>query len=123
MTTHLARQLLHPLPVVALAAALAIGAAGCGDDKGSNGGEAGTQISIKDFTYSPDPLVAKVGDTITVTNNDGTPHTLTADDGSVTTGDLEGSESGRVKLAKAGTLTYHCEIHGQSMKGSIKVSA
>jgi len=43
----------------------------------SGGGKA---ISIKSFAYQPATIQAKVGDTITVTNNDNTPHTVTSDD-------------------------------------------
>jgi plastocyanin len=129
MTYTMARRLRRSVPALTAAAVLAIGAAGCGDDNNSSssskggGGATGTKITIKDFAYSPDPLNAKVGDTITVTNDDGTAHTLTADDNSVTTAELGGGESGTVTLKKAGTLAYHCDIHGTSMKGSIEVSA
>ena len=99
------------------------GTAACGDDKSSGDSEAGTKITIQDFAYSPDPLRAKVGDTITVTNDDGSTHTLTADDNSLTTGELDSGQSGTVTLKTAGTLPYHCEIHGTSMKGSFRVTA
>jgi plastocyanin len=128
MTDNLAHRLCRSVPALALAGLLVIGAAACGgdggsSDEGSNGGTPADTITIKDFSYSPDPLRANVGDTITVKNEDGSAHTLTADDNSVTTGDLEGGESGSVTVEKAGTLAYHCEIHGNSMKGSIQVSA
>lgn len=126
MTNNVARRFSRPLPVLALAAVLAFGTVACGggDKKGSEGsGATGTKITIKDFAYEPNPLRAKVGDTITVTNDDGTPHTLTADDKSLTTGELKGGASATVTLKTAGTLAYHCEIHGQSMKGSIRVTA
>jgi plastocyanin len=125
MTNNVACRFSRPLPVLALAAALAFGTVACGGDKkGSEGsGATGTKITIKDFAYEPNPLRAKVGDTITVTNDDGTKHTLTADDNSLTTGELKGGASATVTLKKAGTLAYHCEIHGQSMKGSIRVAA
>jgi plastocyanin len=125
MTNHATRRLARPAIGLALAAAVAFGTAACGDDdKNDEGGAAtGTEITIKDFSFSPDPLRAKVGDTITVKNDDGTPHTLTADDDSVDTGELDGGSSGSVELTKAGTLAYHCEIHQSTMKGSIEVTA
>jgi plastocyanin len=101
-------------------------AAACGGDDGGSdggGGASGADITIKDFSFSPDPLRAKVGDTVTVKNEDGTTHTLTADDGSVDTGELDGGSSGSVTVEKAGTLAYHCEKHPSSMKGTIEVAA
>jgi plastocyanin len=109
-----------------LTAVVALGATACGGDDGGEsdgGGAAGTEITIKDFSFSPDPLQAKVGDTITVKNDDGTTHTLTADDDSVDTGNIDGGESASVQLDEAGTLEYHCEFHETTMKGSIEVSA
>jgi plastocyanin len=124
MTSNAWRHVLRSLPILVLAATVAAGTTACGgDDKKSDTGASGTEITIRDFSYSPNPLRANVGDTITVTNDDDTAHTLTADDNSVTTGDLSNGQSGTITLEKAGTLAYHCEIHGTSMKGSIQVSA
>lgn len=124
-----------------LAAALALGA--CGDDSdpsatdadattttgmagttettaAGGGAAAGTTITIKDFKFNPEKLSAKVGDEITVTNNDSAPHTLTAKDKSVDTGTLQEKASGTITLARAGTLEYVCNIHDY-MTGSIEV--
>ena len=127
-------RLARPLAALAIAV-IAVGSAGCGDDKkdttaattAGNGaaasGTAGSAIAIKDFEFSPDPLEAKAGATITVKNDDSTAHTLTADDKSFDTGELDGGASGKLTLAdEAGTVAYHCEIH-DFMKGSIKVTA
>jgi plastocyanin len=124
MTTNVSRRPLRTLLMLLLAAAAATGTSACGGDENGSSGASGTKITIKDFSYSPNPLEAKVGETVTVTNDDGTPHTLTADDDStVSTGELSGGQSGTIALTKAGTLAYHCEIHGTTMKGSIQVSA
>jgi plastocyanin len=129
MTDESARQLRHPLRclvAVVLVAVAVFTTAACGDDEkdgGTSSGAEGTEITIKDFTYSPNPLEAKVGDTITVKNDDGSAHTLTADDDSVDTGNIAGGASGTVEMEKAGTLAYHCNIHGNTMAGTIEVSA
>ena len=68
----------------------------------------------------PATLAAKVGDTVTVTNQDGFAHTFTADDSSFDTGSFA-SGSKTVKLTKAGTIAYHCNIHS-SMHGTLQVS-
>ena len=81
----------------------------------------GELITIHNLLFSPSPLQAKVGDTVTVTNTDGFDHTFTADDGSFDTGPFS-SGSKAVKLAKAGTIAYHCNIH-TFMHGKLEVSS
>ncbi|HZN13322.1 MAG TPA: cupredoxin domain-containing protein [Acidimicrobiales bacterium] len=76
-------------------------------------------ITIKGFKFAPTPLSAKVGDTITVTNEDGTNHSVTADDGSFDT-DKFSTGNKTIKVEKAGTVNYHCKVHDY-MKGVIQV--
>jgi len=85
----------------------------------SGGGKA---ISIKSFAFQPATIQAKVGDTITVTNNDNTPHTVTSDD--ETTFDTKEFATGSktIVLTKAGTFMYHCHVHGFMPHGTIQVS-
>ncbi len=78
-----------------------------------------TTVTIEDFTYAPVPLRVQAGTSITVENNDETAHTLTADDGSIDTGAIEGGASAEVEVTDAGRIEYHCEIH-PSMKGVIE---
>ncbi len=80
-----------------------------------------TNIAIKGFSFNPSPAHAQVGETITVTNSDGTDHTLTADDGSFDTGKFS-SGSKTITLTKAGNFKYHCGIHNY-MTGSIQVGS
>jgi plastocyanin len=82
-------------------------------------GAGGTAITIKNFQFSPDPIVVKAGDTITVTNDDGTAHTLTADDGAFDTGNLDGAARATITVAAPGTYAYHCDIHNY-MTGKIE---
>ena len=78
-------------------------------------------ITIEGFAFSPADLTAAVGDTITVTNNDGAPHTLTADDGSFDTGRLNRGESAEITLSAAGSFPYKCAFH-PNMRGTITVA-
>lgn len=122
---------------VVFSSALALGA--CGDDDSdtasdssasttamaemkdmTTGGSDKTAIVIKDFKFDPEKLTAKVGDKITVTNNDSATHTLTAKDKSVDTGELVEGANGTITLAKAGTIDYVCNIHDY-MTGTIEV--
>jgi len=82
----------------------------------------GTAITIKGFAFQPPELRAKVGDTITVTNDDGTDHTLSAVDGSFTTGRFStGTKS--IKVTAPGRFEFKCEVHGFMPHGFIQVSA
>ena len=85
---------------------------------GGSGGT-GTAISIKNFQYSPNPISVKVGAKVTVTNDDGTVHTLTANDGQFDTGDLDGGASGTITITAPGTYKYICDIHNY-MTGTIE---
>ena len=58
---------------------------------------------------------------MTVTNDDGTAHTLTADDGRFDTGDLDGGKQTTITIDKPGKYAYHCDIHNY-MTGVIEAS-
>lgn len=105
------------VPVVALVAAL-VTLNVTGD--ATTASHAGTAISIKDFRYSPNPLEVKVGETVTVTNDDGTAHTLTADGKRFDTGTLAGGARKTITIRAPGAYTYHCDIHNY-MTGKIVV--
>jgi plastocyanin len=78
-------------------------------------------VTIKDFAFNPATIQAKVGDTITWTNQDSTAHTVTLDDKSVDSGNVAPNATFGHAFTQAGTFTYHCEIHKQ-MKGTITVT-
>ena len=78
-------------------------------------------VSIKDFAFGPADIQAKVGDTVTFTNDDTAPHTATLDDGSCSTGTISPGSSDGLTFTAAGTYPFHCKIHS-SMKGTITVS-
>lgn len=108
------------------AAAAATALAGCSGSGGTTaapttGGSAGDTITIKNFKYSPSPLLVKSGQKITVTNSDSTTHTITADDKSFDSKKLAGGKSFTFTAGKAGTYTYICSIHNY-MTGTITVS-
>ena len=84
-------------------------------------GEQGSKIVIKNFSFMPPELQVKVGDTVTISNEDTTTHTWTADDGSFDAGELGAGATKTQVFAKAGTVKYHCKIH-TSMQGTVVVS-
>ncbi len=86
----------------------------------ATGAQSTNAIKIQSFKFTPSPASAKVGDTITVTNADGTDHSLTADDGSFDSGVFSGGTK-TFTVSKAGSIKYHCRIHN-FMTGVIQVS-
>ena len=86
----------------------------------ASGAAGGDAIVIRNFTFSPTPLVVQAGTTVTVTNADDTRHSLTADKGSFDTHDLDGGGRATVVLDQPGKYAYHCDIHDY-MKGTIEV--
>lgn len=77
-------------------------------------------VQISSFSYSPETLVIKPGDTVTWTNQDSVGHSATADDKSFDTGILDKGKSATVTFGKAGTYTYYCTPH-PNMHGTIIV--
>lgn len=77
-------------------------------------------MKIKDFEFSPNPAHFKVGQTITVSNLDGTNHSLTANNGSFDTG-VFSSGTKTITFNTAGTFQIHCRIHN-FMTGTIIVT-
>jgi len=86
----------------------------------AGGAAKGDAIVIRNFTFTPTPLVVHAGTTVTVTNVDDTRHSVTADKGSFDTHDLDGGAKAQFVLDKPGTYAYHCDIHDY-MKGTIEV--
>jgi len=98
---------------IALAAVLgmALTAVGVVSDAHQAGAQtAGKAITINSFQYSPDHLPVKVGDKVTITNNDDAPHTVTANDGSFNA-DVPAHGTATLTVPKAGAHPYHCTYH------------
>jgi plastocyanin len=80
-------------------------------------------VEIKNIAF-PDTISVKPGTTVTWTNKDSFPHTVTADSGQPVSFDSKSIAAGgtfSTTFAKAGTYSYHCEIHS-TMHGKIVVS-
>ena len=79
-------------------------------------------VSIKDFSFGPDPIVISKGTTITWTNNDSFAHSVVADDKSFSSEKLPAGATFEHKFDTAGTFTYACGIH-PSMAQSVVVNS
>ena len=111
----------------------ALFAAGCGSSsiaasatssanpEGTNGPNLLT-ITITKGSYSPNPLSAKVGQSVNWLNSDTFAHTAT-DSGVFDTGSIAPTSAADVPVAfmTAGTYNFHCTIHANET-GSIVVT-
>jgi plastocyanin len=77
-------------------------------------------VSISNFAFVPGSVTAAPGDSVRWTNQDGTQHTVTADDGSFDSGILANGKVFTRAFSGTGTFAYHCSIH-PDMTGTIVV--
>ena len=97
------------------------GRGGRGDEtKGTASGQG--EVRIADFDYEPSVLDVTPRTVVKWTNEDGAPHTATAQDDSFDTGRLDKGESGEIAFDTPGTYEYICVFHPY-MEGRIVVSS
>jgi plastocyanin len=80
-------------------------------------------ITIKEFAFGPATVTVKVGDTVTWTNEDQDPHTVTSQDrnGPLRSATMNTGDSYQYKFTKAGSYAYLCTIH-PFMTGTVVVT-
>lgn len=76
-------------------------------------------VEIGDGFFSPASLSVQVGDTVTWTNVDDSPHTVTS--GAFVSGNLDAGQSFSFTFTEAGTFGYVCSYHDE-MGASITVA-
>lgn len=128
------------LPGIALAAALlallvsvvAVIASnmGSGDGAGSVEATAGasTEVTLADFSITPEPVVVAEGGSLNVTNHSNTAHNLAVEDTDLATEDLAAHASGTLDVSSLSTGSYsiYCTIAGHAdagMRGTLEVTA
>lgn len=80
-----------------------------------------SNVTIDNFAFGPSSLEVGVGTEVTWTNEQGSPHTITADDGSFTSDNVAKDGTFSFTFVTPGIYAYHCEIH-PNMTGTITVS-
>jgi plastocyanin len=70
--------------------------------------------------FVPERLEVAAGDRITWTNRDFLPHSVTAPDARIESGDLGEGKTWSYVAGKAGEIAYICRLH-PVMKGSVVV--
>jgi plastocyanin len=76
-------------------------------------------VSIQNYKFAPASVSVAAGDTVVFVNYDSVPHTATAGKGAFDTGQIAPGGKASVKISKAGTFAYSCQIHPM-MKGTVK---
>jgi plastocyanin len=77
-------------------------------------------VRVVQFAMVPAQLNVPVGTSVTWTNDDPAPHTVTADDGSFDSKQLDPGKPFSTVFDTPGTFAYHCEIH-PTMVGEVRV--
>lgn len=79
-----------------------------------------SNVTIKNMAFSPNLITTSVGQTITFTNNDSVPHTVTADDNTFDSGSIAPGTTFKKTFDTNGSFSYHCSFH-PFMKGKVIV--
>jgi plastocyanin len=77
-------------------------------------------VGIKDFKFAPSPLTVPVGATVTWTNHDEEPHTITSASGAFSSAGLSNEETFTQTFTRPGTYAYFCALHPH-MKATVVV--
>ena len=96
-------------------------AAGSGTPINSSGAPINytTRVTIQNSTFTPSDVTVMVSGSILWVNSDNMVHTVTADDGSFDSGDLQPETSFGFTFNTVGPHPYHCKYHSE-MTGIVK---
>lgn len=90
------------------------------NDSGGGGTNSSNKIYMKNSVFSSASFTITVGGTVTWVNDDNMIHTVTADNGSFNSGDIQVGSSFSKTFSTTGTYPYHCTYHS-GMTGTIVV--
>ena len=97
----------------AMALAVAVAAPACADE---------VAMKIDNFTFNPQQITVKAGDTVIWTNGDDIPHTVTSKTGLFKSKALDTDDKFSFTFATPGTYAYFCALRPH-MTGTIVVEA
>jgi plastocyanin len=75
---------------------------------------------VEDFNFQPARLEVRSGTTVVWSNQGQVIHTVTAEDGSFDSGEIESGAKGSITFSRPGTYPYHCTPH-PFMRGVVVV--
>ncbi len=78
-------------------------------------------IEIANFEFAPNAPILKPGDAVVWINRDIVPHTVTANDGSWGSGQIDAGGEWRMVVENDLFETYHCKFH-PSMTGRLAIA-
>ena len=82
------------------------------DDKGGKNNDHSVTIKIENFKYAQQVLTIAAGTTVEWENEDTAPHTVTADDGTFDSGNMNKGDQFKFTFTSPGTYLYYCTYHG-----------
>lgn len=82
----------------------------------------GLEINIDNFSFTPQQITVKAGDTVTWTNHDDIPHTVTSSIMAFRSKALDTDDKFSFTFVTPGTFSYFCSLHPH-MTGTIVVEA
>jgi plastocyanin len=100
--------------VLGCATGISLGAAFAGADDGA--------VKIDNFTFTPKSVTVKAGTTVTWTNQDDIPHTVTSTTKQFRSKALDTDDKFTFTFSTPGTYDYFCSLHPK-MTGTIVVEA
>jgi len=131
------KKILFLMVVLLLVAAGTVGVVSCGSSSstassgttttssmqttasGTNA-EVVTQITIKNFAFTPASVSIPAGTKMTWVNNDSITHTVTSDTGAFDSQSITPGSTYSFTFTQPGTYKYHCSIHS-TMTGTVIV--
>ncbi len=79
-------------------------------------------VEIKNFAYNPLTITITSGTTVTWTNNDSVPHTVTSVTGAFDSGSISPGSTFSYTFNQTGTFEYGCTIHPSIPHGTVTVT-
>lgn len=116
------RRLFAALAPVVVGSVAIVGAGGLALALPPSAAAASQTVQITDSAFATPVLTIQVGDTVTWTNADDRPHTVTAGDGSFDSGNIDEGGTFSFTFTTPGTYAYLCQYH-PDMTGTIVVEA
>jgi plastocyanin len=102
-----------------MALVLSVGATKLKAENGQASGPA-AEVTIDNFSFSPQTVTVAAGTTVTWTNRDDIPHTVVSTDGVFKSKVRDTDEKFSYTFTKAGTYSYFCSVHPK-MTGKVVV--
>ena len=98
-----------------------VGCGGATESTESNDAGGSASVTMNDLAFSPADVQVAAGDSVTWTNEEDAPHTVTFDDDAVADSDeLKRGETFEATFEDAGSYAYVCAIHPE-MKATVTV--